>query len=179
MDELNSFLGEDSELGTANESVELTQKDTTEILLSALESTFDTMEEYSQFLQDSATEMELYGIGDGDTIATEAKRVVAVVTKQSELSKAERAMCIKLAARGNDTHYEKYKKYKALFLQERDYLRNKYKTKAKAEVRKVMQNKSRKASTMSSPTGKNILNRIDRSLATTDKNGRNRTAIKK
>lgn len=179
IDELLSFLGEDSEIGTATESVNLTEADSTEVLLAAIESTFDTAQEYADFLNDNATEMELYGIADGETIATEAKRVVSTITKQSEMSKAERRLVIKIAAREGNPHYEKYNKYKKLFLQERDYLREYYKAKAKKELREQLRNKSRKASTMSSASGKNIANRIDKTLKNLDKDGRNGVAIKK
>lgn len=178
LNDLFSFLGEDSEIGSANESFQLTEVDSTEILLDALEATFNTSEEYANFLNEAATEMELYGIGDAETIATEAKRIVSTITKQSELSKAERRMCIKIAARKNDPHFEKYQRYKKLFLEERDYLRNRYKSEAKKAVKEQLRNKSRKASTMSSPTGKNIVARIDKSLSTVNKDGRNGVAIK-
>lgn len=179
INELYSFLGEDSEIGTANESFTLTEEDSTEILLAAIESTFDTSQEYADFLNDSATEMELYGIGDGETIATEAKRIVSTISKQSEMSKAERRLVIKIAARKGDPHYEKYNKYKKLFLQERDYLREHYKALAKKELKEQLRNKARKASTMASATGKNIAKRIDKTLNKLDKDGRNGVAIKK
>lgn len=123
-----------------------------------------TPEEYNAIMEDSAVEMALYGLIDDADVAMEANRTIVKMSKQGSFNRIEKRAAIRLAQKAQDSLYEKYAKYRKLFIEFRDKIYQKYGTKAKTEAKKILQNSRRKATSMPSAAGKSIVDKMDVSI---------------
>lgn len=160
------------------------------VLLDVLRETC-TKDEYTQFLTDNATELELYGLIDRDSMATEAysdnddgdaameaKNIVRL-NRDANIAREEARIAIGLAKKSKDQLYDYYKKYSGLKRKFRDKIYGKYGSKAKPLARKAVLNSRNRASVMNSKTGTTIMNKIDQRIKQLDRNGRNDSAVQK
>ncbi len=136
-----------------------------EIILTAIRESCDSDEEFDELMNDVATEMALYGVIDDAEIATEAsKRIVITDFKAANFNRIQKRTAIRLAMINNDQQYAKYRKYRDLFLQAREGIYKKYGAKAKQETKKILMNARRKSANMPSPSGKTIVDKIDKQI---------------
>ena len=129
-------------------------------------------EEFANLMDECATEMALYGVIDDAEVATEAsKRIVITDFKAANFNRIQKRTAIRLAMINNDQLYAKYRKYRDLFLLARENIYKKYGAKAKQETKKILMNARRKSANMPSPSGKSIVDKIDKQIdkATGDK----------
>lgn len=143
-----------------------------EIILTAIRESCGSDEEFATLMDDVATEMALYGVIDDAEVATEAaKRIVVTDWKAANFNRIQKRTAIRLAMINNDQLYAKYRKYRDLFLQARENIYKKYGAKAKQETKKILMNARRKSANMPSPSGKSIVDKIDKQIdkATGDK----------
>lgn len=143
-----------------------------EIILTAIRESCGSDEEFANLMDDVATEMALYGIIEDAEVATEAaKRIVVTDWKAANFNRIQKRTAIRLAMINNDQLYAKYRKYRDLFLQARENIYKKYGAKAKQETKKILMNARRKSANMPSPSGKSIVDKIDKQIdkATGDK----------
>ena len=137
-----------------------------EIILTAIRESCGSDEEFAQLMDDAAVEMALYNVISDADIATEAtKKIIVTDWKAANFNR------IRLAMINNDALYAKYRKYRDLFLQAREGIYKKYGAKAKQETKKILMNARRKSANMPSPSGKSIVDKIDKQIdkATGDK----------
>ena len=171
-----------------------------EILTSGMESLIflDTLretctkEEFSSFLNENKTELELYGLVDPDAIAreswlgdeddeepaTEARNIVRL-NRDANIAREEARIAIGLAKKSKDQLYKYYKKYSDLKRQFRDKIYAKYGNRAKPLARKAVLNARNRASVMNTSNGTTIVNKIDNRIKDLDRNGRNNEAVAK
>lgn len=117
---------------------------------------------------------------DPTAIVTEARKVVVVDDwKKTNFARQQYKNAMRLALQNNDSNALKAKKYKGLYIEYRDKVYAKWLTKAGTYTRKQMQANKNKASNMKSAAGRQITDKIDKTIKQTDKNGRNKKAIKK
>ena len=143
-----------------------------EIILTAIRESCGSDEEFANLMDDAATEMALYGVIEDAEVATEAaKRIVVTDWKAANFNRIQKRTAIRLAMINNDQLYAKYRKYRDLFLQARENIYKKYGAKAKQETKKILMNARRKSANMPSPSGKSIVDKIDKQIdkATGDK----------
>jgi len=162
MGEFNNFLQTDNEVNI--DTLTLDVADESAVFLEALKDSC-TPDEYNTIVTESATELELYGLIDTAEIATEAQRNIVKLNKQAAFSREEAKACFRLAKKANDPHFAKYKKYLDLKNGEKEYIYQKYGSRAKVVAKDVIRNSRRKASTMPSQTGKNIMAKMDKKIA--------------
>ena len=144
----------------------------TEIVLTAIRESCNSDEEFASLIDETATEMALYGVIDDAEVATEAtKKIVVTDWKAANFNRIQKRTAIRLAMINNDQLYAKYRKYRDLFLQSREGIYKKYGAKAKQETKKILMNARRKSANMPSPSGKSIVDKIDKQIdkATGDK----------
>jgi hypothetical protein len=169
----------------------LTEGMESKLLLDVLRETC-TKEEFTSFINENKTELELYGLvnfsalatesftNDDDDLeeATEARNIVRL-NKQAQISREEARISIGLAKKSNDALYKYYHKYAELKRKFRDKIYEKYNGRARGLARKAVMNSRNKASVMNSKTGSTIINKIDSRIKDLDKKGRNNEAVKK
>lgn len=161
------------------------------ILLDVLRETC-TKEEFSEFLAENKTDLELYGLINFSALATESyagedgeleeaseARNIVRLNKQAQISREEARISIGLAKKSGDALYKYYHKYAELKRKFRDKIYEKYNGRAKGLARKAVMNSRNKASVMNSKTGSTIINKIDSRIKDLDKKGRNNEAVKK
>lgn len=154
------------------------------ILLTALEETFDTTQEFIDFVKENATAMTTFGIlpieeMQSVTEAVKAKKIRSVMSVAGQMSRAQKIAAYRLAATNNDSDYKNYLKYRNLMRQYREKIFTKYGSRAKVIARKELNNAGQKAKAMS-PNGHNQMSdRIQKAIDNVDKDGRNGTAIPK
>ena len=136
-----------------------------EIMRTAIRESCGSDEEFADRMDECATEMALYGVIDDAEVATEAsKRIVITDFKAANFNRIEKRTAIRLAMINNDQLYAKYRKYRDLFLQAREAIYKKYGAKAKQETKKILMNARRKSANMPSPSGKSIVDKIDKQI---------------
>ena len=143
-----------------------------EIILTAIRESCGSDEEFAQLMNDAAVEMALYNVISDADIATEAtKKIIVTDWKAANFNRIQKRTAIRLAMINNDALYAKYRKYRDLFLQAREGIYKKYGAKAKQETKKILMNARRKSANMPSPSGKSIVDKIDKQIdkATGDK----------
>ena len=154
------------------------------ILLTALEETFSTPQEFVEFVAENATAMTTFGIlpieeMQSVTEAVKAKKIRATVSVAGQMSRAQKIAAYRLAATNNDSDYKNYLKYRDMMRQYREKIFTKYGSRAKVIARKELNNAGQKAKAMS-PNGHNQMSdRIQKAIDNVDKNGRNGTAVPK
>lgn len=162
--DMMDFLNE-----TSADEIELTPADESAIFLAALQDACETEEEYNQLVMENAQALELYGLIDSAEIATEAKKIVIKQTKQMNLNREQAKAAIRIARRANSADYKKYEKGRRMMLEARAEIVKKYQSKAKTEAKKVLVNSKRKASSMNSNAGKDIVKKMDKKIAEVEK----------
>lgn len=163
MDEMNELLTE-----VSPEEVTLDKADEAAIFLAAL-SEECTPEEYNKIANESAVELELYGLIPSAQTAMESNRIVIKQTAQMNLNREESKAVLRLAAKANDAEYAKYRKFKHAMIESRNKLRQRYASKARTEAKRVIVNARRQASNMSSGTGNSIVDKMDKRIAAATK----------
>lgn len=148
------------------DATELSDIDVSEIVLEALLEECDSDEEKLAVLE-SATDLYLYGIISDMDIVTEQQKNIVRLNKQAKLNKEIASACIRLARKANDQHYIKYAKHRHIALQEREFIYEKWKSKATQVAKKSISNARKKASSMPK-TNKSITDKIDNRLKKID-----------
>lgn len=169
----------------------LTEGMESKLLLDVLRETC-TKEEFTSFINENKTELELYGLVNFSALATESftnddedleeateARNIVRLNKQAQISREEARISIGLAKKSNDALYKYYHKYAELKRKFRDKIYEKYNGRARGLARKAVMNSRNKASVMNSKTGSTIINKIDSRIKDLDKKGRNNEAVKK
>lgn len=161
LDELINYINEEADV----ENVTLEGDTSTEsaLFLSALKDEC-TAEEYEALVNESAIEMELYGLIDSASIATEAQKNIVKLNNAAVFNRTEKRTAIRLAERANDQLFEKYAKFRKLMIEYRMKIYEKYGSKAKSEARRIISNSRRKASSMNSSSGKTIVDKMDKQI---------------
>lgn len=137
----------------------------TEIILTAIRESCGSDEEFAELMDEAATEMALYGVIDDAEVATEAsKKIIITDFKAANFNRIQKRTAIRLAMINNDQLYAKYRKYRDLFMQTREAIYKKYGNKAKQETKKILMNARRKSANMPSPSGKSIVDKIDKQI---------------
>lgn len=137
----------------------------TEIILTAIRESCGSDEEFAELMNEAATEMALYGVIDDAEVATEAsKKIIITDFKAANFNRIQKRTAIRLAMINNDQLYAKYRKYRDLFMQTREAIYKKYGNKAKQETKKILMNARRKSANMPSPSGKSIVDKIDKQI---------------
>ena len=136
-----------------------------EIVLTAIRESCGSDEEFAQLMDECATEMALYGVIEDAEVATEAsKKIIITDFKAANFNRIQKRTAIRLAMINNDQLYAKYRKYRDLFLQAREAIYKKYGAKAQQETKKILMNARRKSANMPSPSGKSIVDKIDKQI---------------
>lgn len=159
MNDMFGFLNE-----TPVDQVELTPADESAIFLAALEE-MCTPEEFKTLVLESATELELYGLIDDASIVMEAKKIMYKQTKQMDMNREQAKACLRMAKNAGDAEWKKYHKGRSMMLESREVIYRKYGSRARSEARRVLSDARRKASSMKSPVGTNITEKLDRKVA--------------
>jgi len=157
---------------------ELTEADESYIFLEALRSEC-TAEEFIALAVESAVELELHGLVHNADVAMEGQRNIVKLNKFATMSSVQKRTAIRIGARKNDADYVLYKKHRDAMIKAREKLFTKFSSQSISEARKIMSNAKHKASTMSTPKGKSIADKMDKAIKKTDSNIRNHQAIKK
>lgn len=147
------------------------------LFLTALEEE-STPEEYLEILENSAVEMQMYGLIPDASVALEAQKNIVKLNKLATFSKVQKRAAIRLAAQTNDQNYKLYRKGRDMMIAARDKIMTKYGAKAKQEAKKSIANSKKKAMGMKSSGGKSIEKKIDRTIAKLDNNARTNNVIK-
>lgn len=136
-----------------------------EIVLSAIRESCGSDEEFANLMDEAATEMALYGVIDDADVAMEAaKRVVIKDYKAATYNRLEKRTAVRLAKYANDPLYKKYHTYREKFLETREAIYKKYANASKKETKKILMNARRKSANMPSPSGKTIVDKIDKQI---------------
>lgn len=144
-----------------------------EIVLEAIRSQCDTLEEFVAVIESCAEELALHGVIDDATIATEAvKKLVIEDWKTVDLKRLAGRAAVRMAKNNNDTLYKEYRKYRDKLLEVRAKINKKYGAKAMAQARKIVQNRRNRAASMTSKAGKTITEKMDRAIAAANASAR-------
>ena len=164
-DEFDDLSDED-----ARDDAELTIAAEAAIFMDTVRETFDSDEEFVQYVQENAVEWELYGLIPSASRALEAIKTIKVGDwKQKNRQRLIRRECIRIACKKNDPNYVKYKKYRTLMRQYRQKIFDKYESKAKSNVLKAKSNSAAKASNIKTSSGKNLEQRVKTSKQVSEK----------
>lgn len=146
------------------DSIELDKADESAILLTALEDEC-TPEEF-QLVMENLHELELYGLIESASIATEAKKIVYKQTKQMNLDREQSKAALRLARKANTASWKAYQKGRKMMQEARDDIFKQFGSKAKSEAKKVLSNSKKKASSMkgNTVTGKTISDKLDKKI---------------
>lgn len=149
------------------------------MFLSALREEFPTTESFTEFVKENATEMELYGLIDNAQEVMEAysSKMVVKFTKAATFNRQQKRACITLARANNDPNYKKYAMHRAKMIEAREAMYDRYGSKAAMAAKKSMMNAKKKASSMNSSTGNDIVKKMDKQIKKLDNTGRNGKAI--
>ena len=160
LDQLQNYLNEEN---INVDDIQLESADEAAIFLAALQDVC-TEEEYNAIVNESATELALFGLIDNAEIATEAKKIVYKQTKTMNLNREQAKAAFRLAKKANSPEWKQYTKHRKLMIEAREKIFAKFNTKAKTEAKKVVNNSKRKASAMNSVTGKTIVEKMDKKI---------------
>ena len=152
-------------IGTLDaDTVELDKADESAILLAALEDAC-TPEEFAVIMENS-TELELYGLIESASIATEAKRIVYKQTKQMNLNREQSKAAFRLAKKAGAACWKGYHKARVKMIKFRNEIFDKFGPRAKSEAKRVVSGARKKASAMSgnTVTGKTISEKLDKKV---------------
>jgi len=171
-------LDEDDDAdGLFNPDAPLTPADESAIFMEALRSQC-TPEEFQELAIESAYSLELYGLIQSADPAMESQKNIVRLNKLATISSVQKRTAIRMGQRKNDVDYKNYKKHRDLMIEARAKLFKKYASASKTEAKKIMMASKHKASTMSTPAGKSIANKMDKAIKEADKNIRNHKAVK-
>ena len=169
-DDLDASFEEDPTFEDARDDAELTIAAEAAIFMDTVRETFDSDEEFVQYVQENAVEWELYGLIPSASRALEAIKTIKVGDwKQKNRQRLIRRECIRIACKKNDPNYVKYKKYRTLMRQYRQKIFDKYESKAKSNVLKAKSNSAAKASNIKTSSGKNLEQRVKTSKQVSEK----------
>lgn len=168
--------GEDEE-GLFDPDAPLTPADESAIFLEALRSQC-TPEEFYELAIESAYSLELYGLIQKADPAMESQKNIVRLNKLATMSSVQKRTAIRMGQRKNDVDYKNYKKHRDLMIAAREKLFKKFASASKTEAKKIMTASKHKASSMSTPAGKSIANKMDKAIKEADKNIRNHKAVK-
>lgn len=129
------------------DDIVLTPADESAIFLAAMQDVC-TPEEYHTLVTEQATEMELYGLIESAEIATEARKIVYKQTKQMNLNREQAKAALRMAKRENSADWKKYARGRKMMMEARDAIFKKHASKAMAESRRIINNASKKASSL-------------------------------
>lgn len=145
------------------------------IFMDTVRESFDSDEEFCQYVQENAVEWELYGLIPSASRALEAIKTLKIEDwKKKNRQRLIRRECIRLACKKGDPLYTKYKKYRDLMRQFRQKIFDKYENKARANVLKAKHNTVAKVSNMTTSSGKDLKKRVDTSKQVSER-GKNPT----
>lgn len=160
----------DFEDANYDDSEDLTVAAEAAIFMDTVRESFDSDEEFVEYVQENAVEWELYGLIPSASRALEAIKTIRVGDwKQKNRRRLIRRECIRLAKIKGDTNYKKYKKYRDLMRAYRQKIFDRYETKARSNVLKAKSNVVAKASNINTSSGVNLTNRVKASKATSEK----------
>lgn len=201
MEYLNTILGDEDDMDSFN-SDDLTEEDEAVVFLEALRYECSD-DEFSDLLRTHAYEMAMVGLvpdadvctqilesmfdadiehlddDNNDAVTESVKKVVINDWKGANFSRIEKRTAIRMAKRDNFAPWHKYDKYRRLMIEERKKIYAKYLNKAKVATKQIIKNSKHKASSIGTPGGKSITQKMDQQIKRLDSNGRNRSAIKK
>lgn len=145
------------------------------IFMDTVRESFESDEEFAQYVQENAVEWELFGLIPSASRALEAIKTLKIDNwKIKNRQRLIRRECIRIACKKNDPNYAKYKKYRDLMRQYRQKIFDKYENKAKSNVLKAKNNSIAKASNMTTSSGRDLNNRVKASKEMSEK-GKNPT----
>jgi len=145
------------------DEVKLDAADESAIFLAALEASC-TPEEFDRIVKEHATELELYQLIDSASVATEARRYLVTKSRQWDLNREEKKAAIRLAAKADTTDYRQYIYHRKKMITYRTKIYEKFGAKARSIARQIIQNSRRRASSMNSPVGKSIVDKMDKRI---------------
>ena len=160
LEQLQNYLNEEN---INIDDIQLEAADEAAIFLAALQDVC-TVEEYNTIVNESATELALFGLIDNAEIVTEAKKIVYKQTKQMNMNREQAKAALQLAKKANTPEWKQYKKHRQAMIAARNKIYEKFNSKAKTEAKKVLNNSKRKASAMNSVTGKAIVEKMDKKI---------------
>ena len=140
------------------------------IVLAALKESC-TPEEFEQYTKDAAA-LELFQVVPNATAAMEAvEKRITKITRQSKLTQATKVTCMRMAKENGDPNYEKYKKYRALMVEFRTKIYNKYQNKATRVARQIVSGAKHNAAAMKTPAGRGISDKLEKTVKKIEREG--------
>lgn len=147
---------------------ELTPAAESQIVLETIMGTFEDMNEFADYVTESAAYWEAYGLIDSAAVAMEAvKRLTINNWKKVNFDRLVHRECIRIEARRNPptSLWKKYVKHRTAFRGIRDQIIQKNKARAIKNVRAAQNNARHKAANMQTTNGADVSARLNKAAA--------------
>ena len=181
LDDIDDDFDDDDDMDVTFEDAEdydsdsLTPGAEAAIFMDTVLESFDSPEEFVEYVAENAVEWELYGLIPNAQRALEATKTIKVQDwKMKNRERTIKRECIRIAYKKNDPLYKKYKIARDKMRGYRSKIFDKYNSKAKSNVLRAKSNSQAKASTISTKSGKDLTKRVNNSIAASTK-GKNPT----
>lgn len=188
LDFMNSATEPEAE--GANTLVLESAADRTAVFLAAMEEEC-TPEEFKELVLDQATALEAYGLIDdadavraaygivesGNASAMEAayknRKMKFVLSRGTQMTRAQKKAAMKLAKRNTDPNYEKYVTYRNKMIFYRQKVYDKWLSRGTREAKRLLKASAQTASTIRDSRGRQMEDKIKESIKKADKTIKN------
>lgn len=173
IDEILEAMEQDT--GFDHTGADLTPSLEAELFLIAMQDECDSEEEFNRLVTESAIDLEIYKIIPDASLVTTAmesgynKKVVTKQTKSTVANRIEKRACIRLAEADDGPLWKKYKKGRTMMLEARQEIYEKYGSRGSKAAKTAMKNASKKAASMQTKNGNDIVAKMDKQIKKIDK----------